>query len=347
LYEREPIMIRTQASSPQAQKSYEIVSHLQNYFVSKLNEIGEKDFEAVEWFRDEGKHGGGVRYESRDENIFNRASVNVSQVHYDNDASKKLSSASAISTIIHPVNPHAPSMHMHISWTQMRDGKGYWRIMADLNPSIPNDEDKKAFFQMLQTAIPAHYEEGVAQGDRYFFIPALDRHRGVSHFYLENFNTGDEKADERLAQSVGEAVIDTYISILKNALSSHPNITHEEKQKQLDYHTLYFFQVLTLDRGTTSGLLIHNQNDVGILGSLPLHMQRDLLESWKVKMPDVQQKLLERILDALPLTSVASINQEVKKDLACAVREHYKQHPEALSLQASGNIIPPTVENHK
>ena len=340
-------MIRTQASSPQAINAYEIVSHLQNYFVTKLNEVGKKDFEGVEWFRDEGKHGGGIRYESRDEEIFNRASVNVSQVHYDDDPTKKLASASAISTIIHPANPHAPSMHMHISWTQMRDGKGYWRIMADLNPSIEYEADKTAFFQMLKTAIPAHYEEGIAQGDRYFFIPALDRHRGVSHFYLEDFNTGDEESDATLAKSVGEAVIDTYINILKNALSSRVDISHHDRQKQLDYHTLYFFQVLTLDRGTTSGLLIHNQNDVGILGSLPLHMQRDLMESWKNKMPALQQKLLERLLDALPATSVVCVNQEIKEDLASAVREHYKYHPEALTLQASGDIIPETVNNHK
>ena len=33
-------------------------------------------------------------------------------------------------------------------------------------------------------------------------------------------------------------------------------------------HSL-FFQVLTLDRGTTHGLLAHGDNDVGTLGSLP------------------------------------------------------------------------------
>ncbi len=340
-------MIRIPASSLQAQKAQEIVTHLQEYFVSQLNDIAQKDFEAVEWFRDEGSHGGGVRYESRDENIFNRASVNTSQVHYDDEPNKKLSSATAISTIIHPANPHAPSMHMHISWTQIRDGKGYWRIMADLNPSIPNDADKESFFQMLENTLPQHYKEGIEQGDRYFFIPALDRHRGVSHFYLENFYTDAEKADEALAQKVGEAVIDTYIMIVKNALKTHTEFSNDDRQKQLDYHTLYFFQVLTLDRGTTSGLLIHNQNDIGILGSLPSHVERDLLESWKEKMPEIQQKLLTRLLDALPLTSVVSVNTEVKEALAQAVREHYKQHPEALSLQASGNIIPPTVDNHK
>ncbi len=340
-------MIRTQASSPQAIKAYEIVSHLQNYFVTQLNDIAEKDFEAVEWFRDEGEHGGGVRYEARDEKIFNRASVNISQVHYDDKSDKKLSSATAISTIIHPANPFASSMHMHISWTQIRDGKGYWRIMADLNPSIPNDADKKTFFQMLKTTIPTHYNEGIVQGDRYFFIPTLGRHRGMSHFYLENFHTDDEKADKILAQKVGKAVIDAYILILKKALLAHSTFSNKDRQKQLDYHTLYFFQVLTLDRGTTSGLLIHNQNDIGILGSLPSHVERDLLASWKKDMPEIQQNLLTRLLDSLPLTSVVSVNTKVKETLAQAVREHYKQYPEALSFQASGDIIPATVDNHK
>ncbi len=340
-------MIRTPASSSQAQQAQKIVSHLQNYFVQKLNEIGKKDFETLEWFRDAGRHGGGVRYEAKDENIFNRASVNISQVHYDDEPHKKLSSATAISTIIHPASPYAPSMHMHISWTQMRDGEGYWRIMADLNPSIPDDGDKETFMQMLKTAIPAHFKEGIAQGDRYFFIPALDRHRGVSHFYLENFHTDDAKADATLAEKTGKAVIDTYIMILKNKLQTHSEFDHDARDKQLDYHTLYFFQVLTLDRGTTSGLLIHKQNDTGILASLPSHIKRDLLESWKTQMPEIQQRLLESLLDALPQISVVSITQALKIALAQAVREHYKHNPKALSLQASGNTIPATVDNHK
>jgi len=32
--------------------------------------------------------------------------------------------------------------------------------------------------------------------------------------------------------------------------------------------------------------------------------------------------------------------------LAKAVRKHYKKYPEALSMQASGEHIPSTVENH-
>ena len=107
--------MRIPAKSPESKIAYELVEELQTYFVSKLNDLSHtlglgQECEAVEWERDEGLHGGGVRYEARDENIFDRGSVNVSQVHYDEDETKKLSSSTAISTIIHPKNPHVHSL---------------------------------------------------------------------------------------------------------------------------------------------------------------------------------------------------------------------------------------------
>lgn len=339
------------AQSKQAKEALTLVEELQAYFANKLNYVSitlgsNLPFAKVEWMRDEGRHGGGTRYEARDTAIFNCGSINVSQVHYDDNPDKKLSSATAISTIIHPSNPHVPSMHMHISWTQMRDGKGYWRIMADLNPAIKNEEDKNIFDSMLKESSTSYYEDGSAQGNKYFTIPVLNCTRGVSHFYLENFNTGDDKADYTFAKRMGEQVIDTYTEIIRNAINANHNSTQAEKEKQLAYHTLYMFQVLTLDRGTTSGLLVHDQNDVGIMGSIPSYVNRELLESWKSKMPQPQDKLVSELLKALPNIVPTPVTEQTKKKLADAVRKHYKQYPEALSMQASADIIPPTVSNH-
>jgi len=342
----------TPAHSLEAKITKQLVEDIQSYFVNKLDHLSHtfgqsKECQAVQWLRDEGRHGGGVRYEVADELVFNRGSVNVSQVHYDDDESKKLSSATAISTIIHPKNPHAPSMHMHISWTQMRDGKGYWRIMGDLNPSLVDNIAQKTFDVMFEKVSGQYYEEGSKQGERYFYIPVLGRTRGVSHFYLENFNTGHFDQDLAFAKNFAINVIDTYIEIVTEALEYRQNFTEEEKETQLRYHTLYLFQVLTLDRGTTSGLLVHDQNDVGIMGSIPSHVSRELLQSWVHKMPKPQDELLEAIIDALPENSPSLVDTKVKKDLANAVRAHYRKHPEALDMQASGNTTPPTVENHK
>lgn len=345
-------MTRIHPQSPRAYAASKIILELQSHFVHSLNELtrtlgSNKPFVAVEWFRDEGRHGGGVRYESADEQLFNRGSVNYSQVHYDDDPTKKLSSATAISTIIHPANPLAPSMHMHISWTEMRDGSGYWRLMADLNPSNPNPIDTNSFENVLREASQTYYDEGSAQGNRYFYIPALGRHRGVSHFYLENFNSGEEAADMSFASSFGEKIIDTYITILGDAFQQRTEYDDVARRQQLDYHTLYLLQVLTLDRGTTSGLLIHNQNDVGIMGSLPSHVDKTLLQSWGGKLSGVQNDLLQKIIEALGEGERILVDEKMKSALANVVRQHYQLNPDAISLQASGETIPSTVNNHR
>lgn len=343
-------MTRIKARSEDAKIADTIVTYLQAYFVNALDrlshEIGDnKNFEEIQWFRNNGEFGGGIRFVSTDATLFNRASVNFSQVQYENDDSKQLSSATALSTIIHPQNPHAPSMHMHISWTQMKDGNGYWRMMADLNPSVFNEEDKKLFDDALEKSSNCFYAEASAQGDKYFYIPALQRHRGVSHFYLENFKTSSKVKDQKMAKVLGENVIDTYVNIIKEKILSNESFTKEDKKAQLDYHTLYLFQVLTLDRGTTSGLLVHSENDVGILGSIPSHVNKELLLSWKKKMPSGQEDLLEDI--AFCISDSGNIEDKEKAALAKAVRAYYTRNPAALKNQASGNVSVPTVQNHK
>ena len=147
------------------------------------------------------------------------------------------------------------------------------------------------------------------------------------------------------ALDFGKSVIDTYIDIISNAFETRKTFSVQDIKKQLDYHTLYLFQVLTLDRGTTSGLLIHNENDVGIMGSLPKFVNKKLLTSWIENMQTPQNELLENIIASIEDNGV--INAQIKEKLAQTVRKHYKKHPDALKYQASGNTIPNTVNNHK
>ncbi|MBL4760386.1 MAG: coproporphyrinogen III oxidase, partial [Mariprofundaceae bacterium] len=81
-------MKRIPAQSHKAAQANELVTCLQTRFVQGLEKLADQlnarqSFDAVEWFRDEGKHGGGVRYATADGDLFGRGSVNVSQVHYD------------------------------------------------------------------------------------------------------------------------------------------------------------------------------------------------------------------------------------------------------------------------
>ncbi len=345
-------MPQVPASSAGAARAHALVDSLQQGFAAALRAVtadagAPTDFAAIAWLRDDGRHGGGVRLGAGATALLDRASINVSQVHYDDDASRALRSATALSTIIHPASPHAPSVHIHVSWTELRAGRAYWRVMADLNPAIPDDDAAGVFAAALRDAAPALYDVARAQGDRYFWIPALGRHRGVTHFYLEDHATEDPAADEALARRVGEAATGTYAQLLAAALRRAAPITDAHRAAQLAYHTLYLFQVLTLDRGTTSGLLIHDQNDAGILGSLPSRVDRALLASWRDRVPAPQGELLEAIVATLADVHPAPVDDGTKLALARAVRAHYQAHPEAIALQASGGVAVPTVANHR
>ena len=341
------------AKSPSAGAAYAVVTGLQKHLVEALKTAQSAakltgEFVPVSWTRDAGRHGGGTRlaHVPADESskMYNRASVNVSQVQYDDDPTRSLASATAISSIVHPMHPRLPSIHLHVSWTEMKNGKGYWRIMGDLNPSHSDDVDRRDFIEGFRKCSGSWFKEGCEQGDAYFNIPVLNRHRGVAHFYLEQFSTGDFAADREFAETFGRTMIDTYRAILLRAIPSLTPPTKAERETQLHYHTVYLFQVLTLDRGTTSGLMVHDQNDVGILGSLPSHIDRAELKSWVPRMPKPQDELLAAMVEVIPNSGF--ISDSIKIELCRVIREHYRKWPAALDMQARGSVLPPTVQNH-
>ena len=347
---------------PKSQRAQSILAELtslQTTFANGLDHLsvvhgdGAK-LQEVNWLRDEGHHGGGWRRESTNTAILNRASLNISTIHYDDRPDKLLRSATALSCIIHPQDPRAPSLHTHISWTDVKTGRGGWRLMADLNPSLVNEVYRRRFFERvgdsLSTCGPEALADAIAQGDRYFYIPVLERHRGVVHYYLEQWSSGSDETDLEVATGFGARVIETYLELLNETLRAHTPPTQAERDRQLYYHSVYFLQVLTLDRGTSSGLLVHDQNDAGILGSLPQQVDPALLRSWCDRLPTPQGLLLSRLIDCLPSPEeggrASVLSPAVRVALAQEVRAHYRAHPEALALQARGAILPPTVAHH-
>jgi coproporphyrinogen III oxidase len=350
-------MTQTAPSSLPARRALELLQSLQSRFTSGLQGVAaarghEVLLATTSWLRDGGRHGGGARTGVALTPVYAGASVNVSAVHYDDEPARPLAAAVALSTIIHPAHPRAPSVHLHFSRTEKKDGTASWRLMADLNPSIPVDDDTARFVAAVRAAAGPVYERAALHGDKYFFIPALQRHRGVTHFYLENWH-GPTFDDERAyVERVATAAIDAYVALLGRRLSilGDAPIVDDDRRAQLSYHTLYLFQVLTLDRGTTSGLLVHADNDLGTMGSLPPFVDRALLSSWASRVPALQQPLVRALVDALPPPAAGStasaVTDDVRLALAQTVRAHYRAHPAALDLQAAGDVVPPTVANH-
>ena len=318
---------------------------------SRLDLAVTNGFVAKTWLRDGGAHGGGMRYQSSpDDSVFAQASVNVSAVHYENKRAYPIDSATALSVILHPKHPYAPSMHFHISYIEPRrpGSRPYWRMIADLNPAIPDSEETMRFSEALRAGTAQHVSRplhgaALAFGDAYFYIPSLQRHRGTFHFFLGKLDEGTElSADEceDLATSLTETVIEAYAEAVERALISHPeaDLTDGDYRRQLEYHTLYMFQVMTLDRGTTHGLLAHQDNDVGTLASLPPRVDRELLGQWGDGLPpeNKQRFMVDRIVATLPETG--EVTDNTRQQLAMQLREHYRCHPDAKRMQADLDI---------
>ena len=106
--------MRSVSNSTTAAAAIALIEDLQRQLTVKLESLANDDtrLTRVEWLRDGGRHGGGVRFEVAERGPFNRASVNMSHVHYDDDDARPLRSATALSSIIHPAHPRAPSLHL-------------------------------------------------------------------------------------------------------------------------------------------------------------------------------------------------------------------------------------------
>ena len=105
--------MRSVSNSTTAATAIALIQDLQHQLKARLEGLADDGTQLtrVEWLRDGGRHGGGVRFELADRGPFNRASVNMSHVHYDDDDVRPLRSATALSSIIHPAHPRAPSLH--------------------------------------------------------------------------------------------------------------------------------------------------------------------------------------------------------------------------------------------
>lgn len=339
------------ASSETAKRALTLLKKHQSNFANLLCQawkISEEKISEVDWLRSGGENGGGNRLVIGPSEKINTASINFSQVHYEEDANRQLSSATALSTIIHPSHPIQPSTHIHVSLTEMKTGKKLWRVMGDLNPSHSNEEDKKDFAGAISQLVDRElFEHGRKQGDKYFFIPALERHRGVFHFYLEGYEGETEEAGFKLADKFLATVTKCYSEIIGRHETQDLPLADGQRDTQLDYHSLYFYQVLLLDRGTTSGILVHNENDQGILGSIPSKVNLDLLRAWSRKSSPLQNKLMTQLIEVFDADSgIVTVGESEKQRLVDTMRQFYTDNPQALELQAAGFTVPPTVKNH-
>ncbi|XP_074784348.1 oxygen-dependent coproporphyrinogen-III oxidase, mitochondrial isoform X2 [Athene noctua] len=254
------------------------------------------------WERKEG--GGGVSCVLQDGDVFEKAGVNVSVVFglLSEEAARQMRSrgkslkakdgklpfcAMGVSSVIHPKNPHVPTMHFNYRYFEIEeaDGTKQWWFGggADLTPTYLNEEDAVHFHKTLKEACDKHdlklYPKYKKWCDDYFYIEHRGERRGIGGIFFDDLNSPSKEEVFQFVKSCAKAVVPCYIPIVKR--HCHDSFTPEEKLWQQLRRGRYVEFNLVYDRGTKFGLLTPGSRIESILISLPLtaRLLLDMLSS--------------------------------------------------------------------
>ena len=176
--------------------------------------------------------------------------------------------ATAISMIVHPVNPHVPTTHMNLRYFLVDADEPAWYFGGgyDLTPFYPVEEDVVHWHQVAKEAAGEHYADFKARCDEYFYLPHRGECRGVGGLFFDDWTAGGLDASYALVQRIGDSFLPAYVPIFEKRM--HTPYTEAERKFQLYRRGRYAEFNLVIDRGTQYGLQSGRRVE-SVLASLP------------------------------------------------------------------------------
>ena len=213
--------------------------------------------------------------------LFEKGGVNTSEVHGElpADFAKTLPGdgtafwAAGVSLVIHPRNPHVPTVHANFRMIQQ--GQTAWfGGGADLTPYYPHEADAAHFHRSFKGACDLHddgfYPRFKTWCDDYFYIPHRKEHRGVGGIFFDRLTpeeTGrDADANFAFVRDAGDAFLKAYLPIVERRKDTAYG--ERERSFQAWRRGRYVEFNLMYDRGTIFGLKTGGRIE-SILMSLP------------------------------------------------------------------------------
>lgn len=267
----------------------------QKEIAAALEVIDDNKFFVDEWTREDGK-GGGITMVLQDGKVFEKGGVNISiingklppaavermKVNHKNlkpseDGSINYS-VCGLSLIIHPRNPHAPTVHANYRYFETKDPKTgekdtwWFGGGSDLTPSYLYEDDAKLFHQCHKEALDLYdvelYPKYKKWCDEYFYIKHREESRGIGGIFFDDFDF--KPADEilHIVDSCFLAFFLSYIPIVNKRINTP--FTDQQKNWQQVRRGRYVEFNLVIDRGTQFGLQTPGARIESILLSLPM-----------------------------------------------------------------------------
>ncbi len=236
-------------------------------------------FRSDVWTRPDG--GGGHTRVLEGGALIEKGGVNTSEVHGELPAefAKTLPGdgtafwASGVSLVIHPRNPHVPTVHANFRMIQQGE-VAWFGGGADLTPYYPHEEDAVHFHRTFKAACdrhdPTYHPRFKKWCDDYFYIPHRKEHRGVGGIFFDRLTPEDSGHDSEanfaFVQDVGEAFLKAYLPIVERRKDM--DYGDRERSFQAWRRGRYVEFNLMYDRGTIFGLKTGGRIE-SILMSLP------------------------------------------------------------------------------
>ena len=245
-----------------------------------------RKFEIDEWTRPQG--GGGRSNVIEGGALFERGGVLFSHV---NGTQLPASAAAAhpeiagrdweamgVSLVLHPRNPHVPTVHLNVRFFMARAQAGdplsqdvwWFGGGTDLTPYYPVLEDVQHFHRTCQQALAPFgqdlYPRYKKWCDEYFFLKHRQEARGVGGIFFDDLNHLPFDQCLNLIQSVGDSFLKAYEPIVQARFQTPYG--ERERHFQLYRRGRYVEFNLVFDRGTLFGLQSGGRTE-SILVSMP------------------------------------------------------------------------------
>ncbi|XP_073332135.1 oxygen-dependent coproporphyrinogen-III oxidase, mitochondrial [Pagrus major] len=268
-----------------------LIMETQAEFCRALEEVDGGTFKVDRWKRKEG--GGGISCVMQDGKVFEKAGVNVSVVsgYLTEEAAKQMRSrgkvlkgkdgklpfcAMGVSSVIHPKNPHIPTVHFNYRYFEIEeeDGSKQWWFGGgtDLTPVYINKEDAFHFHKTLKGACDKHHSQYYTDFkkwcDKYFYIRHRGETRGIGGIFFDDLESPSQEEAFSFVKSCARTVVPCYLPIVYKHLNDA--FTDEEKDWQQVRRGRYVEFNLVYDRGVKFGLATPGSRIESILMSLPL-----------------------------------------------------------------------------
>lgn len=264
-----------------ARRMQTFVEGLQRRIRTALESLEERTaFREDRWERPGG--GGGISAILEEGDLFEKAGVNTSAVHGDLPermtrvlgVEKGPFFATGISLVIHPRNPHVPTVHANFRYFGLGNDLAapvdqWFGGGADLTPYYPRLEDAQHFHRVWKKVCDEHdvavYDDFKEQCDDYFYLPHREEARGVGGIFFDYVREEPEKTLE-FVRTAGDAFLESYVPIVERRRST-PYGKRERAYQALRRGRYVEFNLL-YDRGTKFGIETEGRTE-SILMSLP------------------------------------------------------------------------------